>query len=263
MSLQERLEGWARGGRGPLMAAIVAVIAGLPGLFLTPTVDRDEPRFAQATAQMLESGDFVSPRFQDQPRFKKPVGIYWLQAASVTLVSHVEDREIWAYRLPSLLGAALAAAHTGTAVRVRLNRDQDMMLTGKRHPFLARFEVGYDGGGRILAARIALISNGGWSLDLSLPVTDRAVFHLDNAYYLPAVEFSGQVAKTNLASNTAFRGFGGQFSAQLGALGRRSPHKAHRWRLVARGREGQVVFRQVVGLDHLAQHAREFLVRGV
>ncbi|MGA0603542.1 ArnT family glycosyltransferase [Caulobacter sp. KR2-114] len=92
------------------MAAFVAVLAGLPGLFLTPTIDRDEPRFAEATAQMLETGDFVSIQFQDLPRFKKPVGVYWLQAASVKLLSHAEDREIWAYRLPSLLGAALAAA---------------------------------------------------------------------------------------------------------------------------------------------------------
>jgi xanthine dehydrogenase molybdopterin binding subunit/xanthine dehydrogenase small subunit len=105
--------------------------------------------------------------------------------------------------------AALAAAKTKRPVRVRVNRDLDMMLTGKRHPFLAKFKVGYNSGGDLLAAKIELISNGGWSLDLSMPVTDRAVFHLDNAYYIPAVEFSGQVAKTNLASNTAFRGFGG------------------------------------------------------
>lgn len=105
--------------------------------------------------------------------------------------------------------AALAAARTRRPVRVRVNRDLDMMITGKRHPFLARFRVGYNADGDLLAAKIALISNGGWSLDLSLPVTDRAVFHLDNSYYIPAVEFSGQVAKTNLASNTAFRGFGG------------------------------------------------------
>ena len=105
--------------------------------------------------------------------------------------------------------AALAAAKTKRPVRVRVNRDLDMMLTGKRHPFLARFKVGYNSGGDLLAAKIALISNGGWSLDLSMPVTDRAVFHLDNAYFIPSVEFSGQVAKTNLASNTAFRGFGG------------------------------------------------------
>jgi xanthine dehydrogenase molybdopterin binding subunit len=105
--------------------------------------------------------------------------------------------------------AALAAHHTGKAVRVRWNRDQDMMLTGHRHPFLARFKVGFDAEGRLLAARVHLYSNGGWAIDLSQAVTDRALFHLDNAYYIPAVEFRGQVAKTNLSSNTAFRGFGG------------------------------------------------------
>jgi xanthine dehydrogenase molybdopterin binding subunit/xanthine dehydrogenase small subunit len=105
--------------------------------------------------------------------------------------------------------AALAASKTGRKVRVRLNRDQDMMITGKRHPFLAKFRVGYDREGLLLAAKIDIYSNGGWTLDLSRAVTDRAVFHLDNGYYIPNVEFKGFVAKTNLASNTAFRGFGG------------------------------------------------------
>jgi xanthine dehydrogenase molybdopterin binding subunit/xanthine dehydrogenase small subunit len=105
--------------------------------------------------------------------------------------------------------AALAAHHTGHPVRVRWNRDQDMMLTGHRHPFLARFKVGFDAQGRLLAAQVHLYSNGGWALDLSQAVTDRALFHLDNAYYIPAVEFRGQVARTNLSSNTALRGFGG------------------------------------------------------
>ncbi len=105
--------------------------------------------------------------------------------------------------------AALAATKTGRKVRVRFNRDQDMMITGKRHPFLGRFRVGFDESGLLLAAKIDLFSNGGWSLDLSRAITDRALFHLDNAYYIPNVEFSGRVVKTNLASNTAFRGFGG------------------------------------------------------
>ena len=69
--------------------------------------------------------------------------------------------------------------------------------------------MGYDKEGFLQAAKIELYSNGGWSLDLSRAVTDRAVFHLDNAYYIPHVEFSGMLTKTNLASNTAFRGFGG------------------------------------------------------
>jgi xanthine dehydrogenase molybdopterin binding subunit/xanthine dehydrogenase small subunit len=110
--------------------------------------------------------------------------------------------------IPAAL-AALAATKTGRKVRVRFNRDQDMMITGKRHPFLARFHAGFDREGMLLGAKVELFSNGGWSLDLSRAVTDRAVFHLDNAYYIPHVEFSGRVAKTNLASNTAFRGFGG------------------------------------------------------
>jgi xanthine dehydrogenase molybdopterin binding subunit/xanthine dehydrogenase small subunit len=110
--------------------------------------------------------------------------------------------------LPAAL-AALAAHCTGQPVRVRFNRDQDMMITGHRHPFLARYSVGFGLDGTLQGAKIDLFSDGGWSLDLSQAVTDRALFHLDNAYYIPSVEFSGRVAKTNLSSNTAFRGFGG------------------------------------------------------
>ncbi|HEX6865880.1 MAG TPA: glycosyltransferase family 39 protein, partial [Caulobacteraceae bacterium] len=110
MTLESRLDAWSRGWRGPVLAALVALIAGLPGVFAMPPLDRDESRFAQATAQMLETGDFVDISFQDQPRYKKPVGIHWLQAISVATLSDVADREIWAYRIPSLLGAMLAAA---------------------------------------------------------------------------------------------------------------------------------------------------------
>ncbi|MDB5456892.1 MAG: glycosyl transferase family 39 [Caulobacter sp.] len=110
MTLESRLDQWSRGWRGPVFAALVALVAGLPGVFAMPPLDRDESRFAQATAQMLETGDLVVIKFQDQPRFKKPVGIHWLQAASVSLLSAAEDRGIWAYRIPSLLGAMLAAA---------------------------------------------------------------------------------------------------------------------------------------------------------
>ena len=105
--------------------------------------------------------------------------------------------------------AALAALKTGKPVRVQLDRDLDMQLTGKRHPFHAAYRAGFDAEGRLHALQCDLISNGGWSLDLSVPVTDRAMFHIDNAYYIPHLEVSGRVAKTHLASNTAFRGFGG------------------------------------------------------
>ncbi|MDO1557848.1 glycosyltransferase family 39 protein [Brevundimonas sp. 2R-24] len=103
------IDEWIRGWRGPLLAALIAVLAGLPSLALLPPLDRDESRFAQATTQMLHTGDLVDIRFQDQPRHKKPVGIHWMQAAAVSLTTGPEAGAIWAYRLPSLLGAALAA----------------------------------------------------------------------------------------------------------------------------------------------------------
>jgi 4-amino-4-deoxy-L-arabinose transferase-like glycosyltransferase len=110
MTLEGELARLSRGWRGPALAALIAFLAGLPGLIAVPPLDRDESRFAQATAQMLESRDFTVIRYQEEPRFKKPVGIHWLQAASVSIFSNPEDREIWAYRIPSLLGAMLAAA---------------------------------------------------------------------------------------------------------------------------------------------------------
>ncbi len=105
--------------------------------------------------------------------------------------------------------AALGARVTGRPAKVWLNRDQDMASTGKRHPFWGRYDAGFDAEGRLLALKVELISDGGWSSDLSRAILDRALFHLDNAYFVPALSFTGQVARTNLPSNTAFRGFGG------------------------------------------------------
>ena len=108
---ESRIDRFFGGGwRGPLAAAVVTFLAILPGLIAFPVMDRDEARFAQATAQMLETGDLVSINLQDAPRFKKPVGIHWLQALSVATLSSVEKRQIWAYRIPSMLGAMAAAA---------------------------------------------------------------------------------------------------------------------------------------------------------
>ncbi len=104
------LDRYIAGWRGPLLAALVALLAGLPTLMLLPPLDRDESRYAQATSQMLETGDFVDIRFQDDPRWKKPVGIYWMQAVAVAVTSSVESRDIAPYRIPSILGAMLAAA---------------------------------------------------------------------------------------------------------------------------------------------------------
>lgn len=105
--------------------------------------------------------------------------------------------------------AALGAWKTGRPVRVQLDRDIDMTLTGKRHPFYATYSVAFESDGQIRGVKASLVSDGGWALDLSESICDRALFHMDNSYYLPAVEFSGRVAKTNVVSHTAFRGFGG------------------------------------------------------
>ena len=95
-----RFDQWIGGWRGPALAALLVFISALPALVFLPPLDRDESRFAQATSQMLETGDYVNIRYQAEPRDKKPVGIHWLQAASVSLLSSVEKREIWAYRVP-------------------------------------------------------------------------------------------------------------------------------------------------------------------
>lgn len=105
--------------------------------------------------------------------------------------------------------AAIGATRTGRPVRLRLNRTQDLTMTGKRHGFHVAWTAGFDDDGRILGLKASLTADGGWSLDLSDPVLARALCHLDNAYWIPAIEARGQVAKTNKTSQTAFRGFGG------------------------------------------------------
>jgi xanthine dehydrogenase large subunit len=105
--------------------------------------------------------------------------------------------------------AALGAWKTGRPVRVRLTRELDIALTGKRHPYLLRYTAGFAHDGKLQGLRAALFSDGGWSLDLSEPVMWRSLFHVDNAYKLPAVEVTGRVCLTHKTSQTAFRGFGG------------------------------------------------------
>lgn len=105
--------------------------------------------------------------------------------------------------------AALGASLTGRPVRLRLNRTQDLTMSGKRHGFHARWRVGFDAHGRIQALETTLTADGGWSLDLSEPVLARALCHVDNIYWIPNARFTGRIAKTNKTSNTAFRGFGG------------------------------------------------------
>lgn len=105
--------------------------------------------------------------------------------------------------------AALLAAKTRRPARFVYSKDDDMRYTGKRHPFKAFYKAGFDDDGRIVALDAKLYSNGGCSTDLSFAVLERAMLHIDNAYFLPNVRVLGRVCKTNLPSNTAFRGFGG------------------------------------------------------
>ncbi|MBO0981854.1 xanthine dehydrogenase molybdopterin binding subunit [Microbacterium sp. SD291] len=105
--------------------------------------------------------------------------------------------------------AALGAKLTGRPVRLRLNRTQDITMTGKRHPFHISWKVGFDADGMLQGLDAVLTCDGGWSLDLSEPVLGRALCHIDNAYWIPNVHAHGRIAKTNKASNTAYRGFGG------------------------------------------------------
>ena len=112
-------------------AALLVVLTlwmSLPGLSAMPVIDRDEARYAQATVQMIESGDYLNIKFQDRARNKKPAGIYWLQAGSVNALTAPGDRAIWAHRLPSVLGAILAVLATYWA---------GIQILGRRGAFLA------------------------------------------------------------------------------------------------------------------------------
>jgi xanthine dehydrogenase large subunit len=105
--------------------------------------------------------------------------------------------------------SAIAAAKHRCPVKLRLDRDDDFMVTGKRHPFSYQYTVGYDADGLLCGLQLALAANCGFSADLSGPVADRAVFHCDNAYYLADVDIASYRCKTHTQSHTAFRGFGG------------------------------------------------------
>jgi xanthine dehydrogenase large subunit len=105
--------------------------------------------------------------------------------------------------------AAVAARKLNRPVKLRVDRDDDFLITGRRHCFHYEYEVGYDDEGRVLGAELTMVSRAGFSADLSAPVMTRAICHFDNAYWLPDVAIHGFSAKTHTQSNTAFRGFGG------------------------------------------------------
>jgi len=137
------------------------------------------------------------------------------------LLAHATSRPVICRRMGGAFGgkesqaaliaciAALAADKTGRACKLRLDRDDDMIMTGKRHDFVIDYDVGFDDTGLILGIDFELASRCGMSADLSGPVNDRAMFSCDNAYFLENVRILSHRCKTNTVSNTAFRGFGG------------------------------------------------------
>lgn len=110
--------------------------------------------------------------------------------------------------IPAIM-VGMVALKTGRPARIVFRKDTDMLVTGKRHPYVSRYKVGFDASGRINAVKFDFFSNGGAHADLSTSVMERTMLHSDNAYHLPNVSITGQVCKTNLPPNTAFRGFGG------------------------------------------------------
>lgn len=104
---------------------------------------------------------------------------------------------------------AVVAHLTGQPTKMRLPRVEDMLMTGKRHPFYIEYDVGFDDSGRLHGINLELAGNCGYSPDLSASIVDRAMFHADNAYYLGDATINGHRCKTHTASNTAYRGFGG------------------------------------------------------
>ncbi len=107
------------------------------------------------------------------------------------------------------VGCAVAARATGRPCKMRYDRDDDMMITGKRHDFRISYDVGFDDAGQLLGVDFTQITRCGWALDLSIPVADRAMLHADNAYHLPNARITSHRMKTNTQSATAYRGFGG------------------------------------------------------
>jgi len=113
-----QFDGWLEGYRPYLILILLVCLFYLPGLKSLPVTDRDEARFAQASRQMLETGNFIDIRFQNTPRYKKPIGIYWMQAACAAMAGGPGSNEIWPYRLPSFLGALFSILLTFYFARI-------------------------------------------------------------------------------------------------------------------------------------------------
>ena len=200
--------------RGDARAAIVAARHRLQGELRTGGQDHFYLEGQAAMSIPQEDGDLLI-----YSSTQHPSELQHLAAQALGLQAHAVTVEV--RRMGGAFGGketqaaqwalitALVAHHTGRPAKLRLDRDDDMISTGKRHDFRIRYAVGYDDSGLIVGADIELASLCGMSADLSGPINDRAMFHSDNAYYLPNVHILSYRCRTNTVSNTAFRGFGG------------------------------------------------------
>ncbi|QQP39217.1 Xanthine dehydrogenaselike, partial [Caligus rogercresseyi] len=111
--------------------------------------------------------------------------------------------------IPFILASTWASVKYGRPIRFALERDEDMIMTGYRHPFLGRYKIGFNSQGIIQALDLELYANAGYTMDLSFAAMERALLHAENSYHISNIKVKGFLCKTNLPSNTAFRGFGG------------------------------------------------------
>ena len=223
----------------PAILDIAAALAADSFVLPTETLRRGEPETALAEASQRLSGR-VSIGGQDHFYLEGQIAFALPQENGGVLVhsstqhpsevqhlvahalgKHAHDVVVQCRRMgggfggkesqPALFAcvAALIATATGRPAKVRLDRDDDMVMTGKRHDFIAEYDVGFDDQGCILGLSLMLASRCGYSVDLSGPVNDRAMFHADNCYFLEHVQIVSHRCKTHTVSNTAFRGFGG------------------------------------------------------
>ncbi|MBI1945204.1 MAG: xanthine dehydrogenase molybdopterin binding subunit [Deltaproteobacteria bacterium] len=200
--------------RGDVEAALASSPHRLSGALFTGGQEHLYLETQAAFAEPGEAGDLVLHSSTQHPsEVQAVVGhVLGLPRHQIVVVSPrmgggFGGKETQANTTAALV--SLAAHVTKRPVRIQLERDVDLTITGKRHPMLARWQVGFDDDGRVHAFECRLVSDGGYALDLSEPIIDRALFHLDNAYLFEHVRFEGRVAKTDVVSNTAFRGFGG------------------------------------------------------
>ena len=143
-------------------------------------------------------------------RADRPIGTWllllpcWWGLALAASVDGARLGDLWI-----AVACAIAASRTGRPCKLRYDRDDDMVITGKRHDLAIGYKAGFDDTGKLTGIEFLHLFRCGWSQDLSLPVADRAMLHADNCYFLPAVRIESHRLRTNTASATAFRGFGG------------------------------------------------------